>query len=273
MHPVLFTIGSGPHAFSLHTYGVLLMIAFLAGTARACWRANKAPEVVNPITAEMVTDAAIWIILSAILGARLLFVLFDWSSYKLQPGTILAVWQGGMSFHGGLIGGIIAGVAYCRIKGIRIPIMADLLAPSVMLGYAIGRIGCFFNGCCYGAPTNLPWGVRFDDNGLITPPSHPTQLYSSFLSFVFFALLVRFETAKGAFPGRIACWYLIFAAIERFVMEIWRAGITSSGMFLGLTEVQWVCLAMMALGVGGLYGLRLISKSPGNRTSEAKAAV
>ena len=272
MHPVLFTIGSGPHAFALHTYGVLLMVAFLAGTARACYRAKKVPEVVSPITPDMVTDAAIWIVLSAIVGARLLFVLFDWSDYKLNPGTVLAVWQGGMSFHGGLLGGIIAGVTYCRIKQVRIPIMADLLAPSVMLGYAIGRIGCFFNGCCYGGPTNLPWACRFNDNGIITPPSHPTQLYSSLLSFLFFGLLVRFEAGKDGFPGRVACWYLILAAVERFVMEIWRAGVTSSGGFLGLTEVQWLCCGMMALGVAGLIGLRSMSRNPGTRGSEAKAA-
>jgi len=272
MHPVLFTIGHGPHAFSLHTYGVMLMIAFLAGTARACYRAKSVPDLVRPITPDTVTDAAIWIVLSAIVGARVLFVLCDWSDYKLNPGSMVAVWQGGMSFHGGLIGGILAGVTYCRVKHIRIPIMADLLAPSVMLGYAIGRIGCFFNGCCYGAPTNLPWAFRFNDNGVITPPSHPTQLYSSFLSFLFFGLLVRFEAGKGAFPGRVACWYLILAATERFVMEIWRAGVTSSGMFLGLTEVQWLCCGMMALGIAGLVGLRHLSKTPGAHGSEVKAA-
>jgi len=149
--------------------------------------------------------------------------------------------------------------------------MADLIAPSVMLGYAIGRIGCFFNGCCYGAPTNLPWAVSFNINGVMTP-SHPTQLYSSFLSFVFFGILVRFEGGKGGFPGRVACWYLILAAIERFIMEIWRAGVTSSGIFLGLTEVQWLCCGMLVVGIAGLIGLRILYRTPRIGGSEAKAA-
>ena len=118
----------------------------------------------------------------------------------------------------------------------------------------------------------MPWGVRFHDDGILTVPSHPTQLYSSFMSFIFFGLLVRLERSGSVRPGRIACWYMILAATERFIMEIWRAGITSSGIFLGLTEVQWLCVGMIALGLGGLYGVHRASSQVRVDHSGVKAA-
>ncbi len=115
-----------------------------------------------------------------------------------------------------------------------------------MIAYAIGRIGCLLNGCCYGAPTNMPWGMRFFDDGHWTPPSHPTQLYASLLSLVFFAGLVWLEK-RQTYRGQIACWYLLGTATERFLMEIWRAGTTSDVVRVGpihfLTDVQWLCFA------------------------------
>jgi phosphatidylglycerol:prolipoprotein diacylglycerol transferase len=124
-----------------------------------------------------------------------------------------------------------------------------------MLGYAIGRIGCFFNGCCYGAPTNLPWGVRFFDDGHWTPPSHPTQIYASLMGFAFFALLAWIERRKS-YDGQLLGWYLIFAAIERFVMEIWRGGYTSTVVAFGLTDVQFLCIGILVIGVVTLFVLR-----------------
>jgi phosphatidylglycerol---prolipoprotein diacylglyceryl transferase len=243
MHPILFSIGPSSHPFAVHTFGVVLMIAFLAGIWRSYAVAKKNDARSEGITPDNVLDAGMWMIISGIIGARLLFVIIDWPSYQHNLRSMFALWEGGISFHGGLLGGLLALIIYCNRKHIPLARLADIVAPSVMLAYAIGRIGCFFNGCCYGAPTNMPWGVRFFDDGHWTVPSHPTQLYASMLSFIFFAGLVWLEKRK-AFDGQVVCWYVLGASVERFVMEIWRAGVTSSQLYSGLTDVQWLCVTM-----------------------------
>jgi len=263
MFPVLFHVGT----FVVHSYGVVLMLAFLVGLGRAYQVAKRQND--PAIRPDDVLDSGIWIIASSVLGARLLFVVVGWSQYRHAPdfpGNIFKVWEGGLSFHGGLFGGIAAGVVYCLLKRMPILKVADLFAPSVMIGYAIGRLGCLLNGCCYGGPTSMPWGMRFFDDGHWTVRSHPTQLYASLLSFVFFAGLVWLEGHRR-YLGQIACWYLIGASVERFLMEIWRAGTTSDVLALGLTDVQWLCLAMASVALTGMallsrrYPVKPLSKS------------
>jgi len=256
MLPVLFHIGT----FAVHTYGVVLMLAFLAALARTYQAAKRLNDPGVP--PDNILDAGIWMILVGTVGARLLFVLIDWNSYRYAPNfplNTLQVWQGGLSFHGGLFGGIGALVGYCLLKRMSILKVADLFAPSVMIAYVIGRLGCLLNGCCYGAPTTMPWGIRFHDDGVLTPPSHPTQLYASLLSLAFFLGLVWLERRR-AYYGQISCWYILLAATERFLMEIWRAGTTSDVVKVGpihfLTDVQWLCLVMAALALVGMAVLR-----------------
>jgi phosphatidylglycerol---prolipoprotein diacylglyceryl transferase len=247
MHPILFHIGS----YAVHSFGVMLMIAFAASVLRA-YRATIriAPE--SPAAGGVpepadVLDVGAWMILAGVIGARLMFVIIDWPDYRGHPGSWFALWEGGISFHGGLVGGLIAMAIYTKRRGISIVKLGDLLAPSVMLGYAIGRIGCFLNGCCYGGPTSMPWGVVFHDDGRVTPPSHPTQIYASLMSFAFLGVLIWLERNKS-FDGQIIGWYLILASVERFVMEIWRAGYTSTVVAAGLTDVQFLCMALIAVG-------------------------
>ena len=258
MFPVLFHIGS----FAVHTYGVVLLLAFLAALARTYHVAKLQNDPTVP--PDNLLDAGIWMIIIGTIGARLLFVLVDWNSYRHAsnfPLNTLQVWHGGLSFHGGLFGGIGALIGYCIIKRMSILKVADLFAPSVMLAYVLGRLGCLLNGCCYGAPTTMPWGIRFldEDTGILTPPSHPTQLYASLLSLVFFGGLVWLERRR-AYYGQLSCWYILLAATERFLMEIWRAGTTSDVVRVGpinfLTDVQWLCLAMAALALVGMATLR-----------------
>ncbi len=256
MFPVLFHIGG----FVVHTYGILLMIAFLTALGRAYsvakWQADPA------VPADNILDVGIWMIAVGVVGARLMFVALEWSSYRSAPdfpGSIFKVWEGGLSFHGGLFGGFAALLGYCLIKRLSILKVADLFAPSVMIAYAIGRIGCLLNGCCYGAPTSLPWGMRFNDDGHWTVPSHPTQLYAAFLGTLFFLGLVWVERHRR-YLGQVSCWFLIGTATERFIMEIWRAGTTSDVVTVGpihfLTDVQWLCLGLAAIGLTGMAILR-----------------
>lgn len=259
MRPILFHIGS----YGVHSYGVLLMLAIVLSVWRAygAARRRKARDSSYPISPDDVLDVTIWIVAGIVIGARLLFVAVDWGDYAGHPLDILRVWNGGLSFHGGLIGVIIALILFALRRRIPFLTLADLIAPSAMLGYAVGRIGCFFNGCCYGAPTNMPWGVRFNDDGVWTVPSHPTQLYSTLLSLVFFGVLVWMER-RSRFPGQISFFYILFSAVERFIMEIWRADVTSSGGAFGLTEVQWLCVAMAIVAFAALAILRRSAAKP-----------
>ncbi len=258
MFPVLFHAG----AFVVHTYGVVLMLAFLVALGRAYAVAKRQADPAVP--PDSILDVGIWMIVIGVLGARGLFVLIGWHDYSRAPdfpGNIFKVWQGGLSFHGGLIGGIGALIAYCLIKRMSILKVADLFVPSVMIAYAIGRVGCFLNGCCYGAPTGMPWGVRFldDGTGQLTPPSHPTQLYATALATLFFVGLVYAERHRR-YLGQVSCWFLLGTATERFIMEIWRAGTTSDVIRVGpihfLTDVQWLCLGIFAVGLSGMALLR-----------------
>jgi phosphatidylglycerol:prolipoprotein diacylglycerol transferase len=253
MRPILFHIGS----YGVHSYGVLLMLAIVFSVWRAYShaRSRKAAAPAYPIAPDDVLDVTLWIVAGIVIGARVLFVAVDWGEYKGHLADIFKVWNGGLSFHGGFIGVILALILFARSRRIPFLTLGDLIAPSAMLGYAIGRVGCFFNGCCYGSPTSMPWGVRFHDDGILTPPSHPTQLYSTALSLVFFGILLGVEK-RQKFAGQIAFLYVLFSAIERFIMEIWRADVTSTVIALGMTDVQWLCITMAVVAVSVLVWLR-----------------
>jgi len=194
MHSILFRIGP----FPIYSYGFMLMLAFLAATAVAARLGRQ-----RGIQPESIFDLTAFILVSAIIGARALYVALGWSYFQEHPDRIWRLWEGGLSFHGGLVGGLLAGIVYCRRRGLSFLRMGDVVAPGVALGYSIGRIGCFLNGCCYGGPTNLPWACRFHDppiTGPLTPPSHPTQIYASIVNLGVQALGIRREavaTARG----------------------------------------------------------------------------
>lgn len=253
MHPILFHIGN----FPVHTYGVLLMLGFGLGLWRTVAAANRYPQ--KGVSAQDVLDLAVWVLVSGIFFARVVFVFLepDWRSLLPQ---VYAIWDGGISFDGALFGGLLAIVLFCRSRKIQFLNMVDLIAPSAVLGYAVGRVGCFFNGCCYGRPTNLPWGVRFydsDNGGALTPPSHPTQLYSSFMSLIIFGLMVWRERSGKAFKGELFSWYLMGSAIERFIMEIWRGGVTSDYVHgTPFTTAQFFCMGLFLAGFGTWLALR-----------------
>jgi phosphatidylglycerol:prolipoprotein diacylglycerol transferase len=259
MHPILFRLGSQSSGFAIHTYGVMLVIAFLVAIFRTYGAAKKYRAELGNIKPDDILDVGILMIVCGIVGARLLFVVLEWTTYRQNPMSMLKIWEGGLSFHGALFGGLIPLIIYCIRKKYSVLKVADLFAPSVMIAYAIGRVGCFLNGCCYGVPTRMPWGVRFDDDGVWTVPSHPTQLYATAISLVFFGVLVWMERRK-AYDGQLLCWYMIFAAIERFTMEIWRAGVTSTVVAFGLTDTQVLCVIMLVGAAIGAVTLRRRSR-------------
>src|SRR5687768_546020 len=172
MLPTLFHIGP----FTLYSFGLLVILGFLAGTALGGKLARE-----RGLPGDAFLDGAIFILFAGIAGARLLYVALNWKTFSGQLANVGALWQGGMSFHGGVIAAVAAGVLYMRHRKIPLLAMSDAAAPGIALGYTIGRIGCFLNGCCYGTPTDLPWGVVFP-HAEVPVACHPTQLYATLLN-------------------------------------------------------------------------------------------
>ncbi|MGB9698401.1 MAG: prolipoprotein diacylglyceryl transferase [Thermodesulfobacteriota bacterium] len=215
MYPVLLKIGS----FTLHTYGVLLAIGFLLAVLVALKEARR----VN-IDPNIVMDLAFYILISALIGSRLFYVLTNWDEFRDEPISIFLFWRGGLVFYGGLIFAFIVGFWYVKKKRLKFTPLADLVAPSIPLGQAIGRLGCFSAGCCYGKPAEIPWAVTFRDPQTLAPrgiPIHPTQLYESLATFSIFLILIIMRR-RDHFQGKLFWYYLLFYATARFIIEFFR---------------------------------------------------
>ncbi|MBI4720622.1 MAG: prolipoprotein diacylglyceryl transferase, partial [Chitinivibrionia bacterium] len=193
MHPTLFGIGK----LSLHSYGVMLALSFLAGIYLASLRAKR-----RGVAVEHILDLSVYIILAAVVGSRLAYIVFHLSDYTSFL-DIFALWQGGATLYGGLLLCIAASYVYASQRGIAFLLLADIMAPSIALGAMLTRIGCFLSGCCFGAPTDIPWGVVFPPSSpagayALGLPSgacalHPTQLYESLGTMIIVFLLLKLE--------------------------------------------------------------------------------
>ena len=187
MHPILFRIG--PLAVS--SYGVSLALAFLLVVGLIRHATTHALRGSVPLTETAVMDWAVWAVAGGIIGGRLLYVMLNWELYRIQPSEIVALWHGGLIWYGGLLGGILATAIYFRIHRYAFLRGMDQVTPAIPLGHAIGRIGCFLNGCCYGKPTAAWFGVQFPGH---PGPVVPTQLIESASLIVLFAILWRSQT-------------------------------------------------------------------------------
>lgn len=238
MRSTLFTI----FGLQVRSYGLMMAVGFALGI----WRAARVSRKRYGIEPERVYDLALVVLVSGVLGARAVYILLNPTSETWRDFP--AVWQGGLSFHGGVALAMAAGYVYTRIARLSYWKCADLVAPSAAIGYALTRIGCFLNGCCYGCPTSLPWGVKFIDEktGLLTPPSHPTQLYASLANILIFWLLVRLERLNRK-PGFVFVSYLGLYSVYRFLIEFLRSGASAQPWALGLTQAQGVSAVVFAV--------------------------
>jgi len=244
MHPVLLQVGG----FSLYSWGVMVALGFVAGIAIALLRAKK-----EGLPAEFVMDGAMYVIISAMIGARIFYVIGFWSEYKDNLWNIFAVWEGGMVFYGGLIFAVIALFIWSRGKNIDLMKVLDLAAPSVAIGYSIGRIGCFLRGCCFGIECDLPFAVHFPESqGFV----HPTQLYSALAGLLIFTALVVVRENKK-YDGQVFIWGVILYSIYRFIIEFFRY---NSLQWLWFSPSQWISAAIFLLGMGALVYRMLSSK-------------
>jgi len=244
MHPILIKIGS----VEIRYYGVMIALAFIAGAIIGEREAKR-----KGFQPGLVYDLLSYLLVAAIIGARLYYVIFSELTWFLShPMEILAIWKGGLSLHGGVLGGVLTGIWYCRKKGLPVWKFTDVLAPSVALGQAIGRIGCTMNGCSYGRPTTLPWGIVFTDPNSLAPlgiPLHPTQIYELMMSFILF-LGLWYWRKKVPFDGQLFITYLIGYGVIRFFLEFFRG---DSLLLFNLVPVPHAISVVIIILGGSLY--------------------
>ncbi|MEO5762306.1 MAG: prolipoprotein diacylglyceryl transferase [Vicinamibacteria bacterium] len=260
MFPKLFTIPAfslagkmlGP--FSLHTYGLLLVAALLG----ALWLAGKLARK-DGLDAIKVQDLGIASIIAGLVGAKLLLIIVDFDQYRSSPRAILDVLQSGGVFYGGLLGGIPMAWWYIRKHSLPLFRTLDVLAPAVALGQAIGRLGCFAAGCCYGSSSTAPWAVIFhneDAHALVGVPLgiplHPSQLYESLGTFILTFILVAM-LKKRRFQGQVFAAYLLIYALMRFTLEFFRGDVARGTVFGGgLSTSQFIALVVAFLTLAAL---------------------
>ena len=242
MHKVAFEIGG----LTIHWYGVLVAAGFLAGLWTASRRGLR-----DGIKSETIADLGTWLLLGAIAGARIFYVVSYWrEDFAGKPfWEILKVRQGGLVFYGGLIGASLAVVFYTRAKQLPLWKIADVLAPSIALGQVFGRFGCLMTGCCYGRPTDLPWAIRFPpDHWTGGVPVHPTQIYEALLNLALYGALAWFYRRKK-FDGQIFAAYLVGYALLRTFVESFRGDYPVRYLGGVATPAQLVSAGILVAGL------------------------
>jgi phosphatidylglycerol:prolipoprotein diacylglycerol transferase len=236
MHPVLVKLGP----VTVYSYGVMVALGFALAAfliSRHARRLGLAPE--------KLVDMLVVVLISGIIGARLLYIILNLGYYIAQPVEIFDLAKGGLVWYGGFIAGVIAAVTYIRINKLDFWLVMDLIVPYVALAQALGRIGCLLNGCCYGAPvpTGFPFGVVFPDSFLVR---HPAEIYSSILLIIIYVIL-RIWQELPHFKGEIFLGYCILYPLKRFGVEFFRGD--NPRAYFGLTISQAISLAVFTAAI------------------------
>ena len=258
MYPELFNVGSWP----VYSYGVLLALSYLLGLRLAMWRAKH-----FGLNASQVLDLGIYIIIAALVGAKLLLVIVEPGQYLGSWEAFLSLLRSGGVFYGGLI--LAVAVAFWYIAKHRMPFWrtCDVFAPAIALGHVTGRLGCLAAGCCYGKPTDVPWAITFTNPlaaNVGTPLGvhlHPTQLYEAGAELLILGFLLTTERRGRAFAGRTFWLYMLLYAISRFIVEFYRGDPRGSvGMF---STSQFISIILAPLAIVMLVRLsRAMSPKP-----------
>ena len=257
--PILWEFGN----ITFRWYGFLIASAVLIGVTISQYLGKY-----RDFDPDLISDLVIWLVIGAIPCARIYYVIFQWQEYSQRPEDIIAIWQGGIAIHGAIIGGVIAGLLFAKLNRLSFWSIADIVAPSLILGQAIGRWGNFFNSEAFGRPTDLPWK-------LYIPPYHrpldyvnydffhPTFLYESLWNIGIFAILISLfffglKYKEQFKKGTIFCVYLIGYSLGR----VWIEGFRTDSLMLGDIRVaQLISLGLISIGVLGLVWLYLKKKS------------
>jgi phosphatidylglycerol:prolipoprotein diacylglycerol transferase len=250
MHPILFKLGP----ISVHTYGFFLAMGMLAGIYMARSEARR-----YNLDPDKIMDLCFYIVIAAIVGSRLLYVITNLEFYISAPIEIFKIWNGGLVFYGGFIGAAIV-VIIC-LKAYHLPLgkTSDIAAVAMPLGHFFGRIGCFFAGCCYGKACQMPWAVTFSSPDSLAPLNisiHPTQLYESAANLIVFFVMLACRPYKR-FDGQLFLMYIILYGINRSIIEMFRddfRGATILGVFsisqtIAIGSAIASVIALITLGV------------------------
>ncbi len=268
MYPELFNIGP----VTVYTYGVLLAASYLLGLRLAMSRARS-----RGLHANRVLDLGIYIIIAALIGAKLMLLVVDFDQFRRSPADLLTLARSGGVFYGGLILAVL--VAFWYIAKYRLPFWTtcDVFAPGIALGHVTGRLGCLAAGCCYGNPTDVPWAITFTNplalSNVGTPLNvalHPTQLYEAGAALLILVFLLVTERKGRPFPGRTFWSYMFLYAVSRFVIEFYRGD--PRGMVMGLSTSQFISVVLAPLSIGMLVWLSRTAPEPTAETQQKRKA-
>jgi prolipoprotein diacylglyceryl transferase len=245
MHPVLVQLGP----ITIRYYGLMYVIAIVIGLLLLL---SEVKRKKLPLLTEDVFDLLLWTIPSAILGARIYYVAFQWQYYRHHLLEIIEIWKAGLAIHGGIIAGTLAVYVFARLKKVSFWALTDAVVPTLILGQAIGRIGNLMNGDAYGLPTHLPWGLRFPPDspaGMAYPglATHPSMIYEMILNLAIFFYL-WWVRKKGYRDGFSTVMYFILYSLGRSVVSFTRA----DSLWLGpirAAHVISVVLILASLGI------------------------
>ena len=236
----LFQIGP----FTVYGYGLMIAVGVMAAWITAEYRAKK-----MKMQYEHIFYLVIWCLVGGMLCSKLLFWITEWKELVRNPGFVLDTISDGFVVYGGIIGGVLAGWLYCRIKKLNFLAYFDLVIPSVALAQGFGRIGCLLAGCCYGRETDSAFSITFHDSEF-APNSValvPTQVYSSVLDFLNFAVLLAIAKRKKT-DGQVGACYLIFYSAGRFILEFFRGDLVR-GSVGNLSTSQFISIFTFAAGI------------------------
>lgn len=241
MYPEICKIGP----FTIYSYGVMLVFAFIVGAVLSALRAKK--ENINPDT---IFNLCFIVFISGVIGARIFYVIEHIGDYINNPLEIIMFQHGGLSWFGGLIMGLISGLLYLKNKNLNVYKILDLIVPFAALAQAIGRIGCLLNGCCFGK--EYSYGIYFPVHNAVLIP---VQIYSSIL-LIFIFIILRFVQDRPHKTGQIFLFYLLLYSLKRFFIEFWRSD--NEIISFGLTLFQILCIIIFVLSA---YKLIKLAKS------------
>jgi phosphatidylglycerol:prolipoprotein diacylglycerol transferase len=252
MHPILFEI----RGFPIYTYGLLLAVAYLLGLQFALVRARA-----RGLDANRIMDLGIWIIVSALVGAKVMLLVVERDKVSMEPAELLNLFRSAGVFYGGLIAAVVVALWYLRRHRMPMWAVTDVFAPGIALGHVVGRLGCLLAGCCFGRPTSVPWAITFNDplaaQNAGTPlgiPLHPTQLYEAGAELLILGVLLLLERRGRPFPGRTFWTYMLLYGISRFIVEFYRGD--PRGVVGAFSTSQFVSLLIVPLSIVMLIALR-----------------
>ena len=263
-----------PHfgTVTIYTYGVLLAAAYLLGLQLSLTRAKT-----RGLDSTKVMDLGIYIIISALVGAKLLLLVTDFRTFKSNPAELFNLLREGGVFYGGLIVAVLVALWYIRRVGLPLWTTCDVFAPGIALGHVVGRMGCLFAGCCFGRPTNVPWAITFTNPfaaaNVGTPlnvPLHPTQLYEAGAELLILIFLLTTEKKGRQFPGRTFWLYMLLYAISRYIIEFYRGD--ERGSVGPFSTSQFISLILAPLAVVMLVYLGRLTKGPASEGARSPRA-